>query len=540
MYCNTLIKNAWFALFFMLLTPNLLLASETQFRIKLVKDIRAGGYSSNPHKIIDVSPSPLRTKAFFLADRTGYPNGYGLWETNGTEQGTQFIADIDIPDISGNYTEFTLAGDWLFFKAGATEDDYLGSELYKTYRYDTTQPDIYLVKDIWPGSRSSWPENLTDNGTCLLFFATTEAEGRELWRSDGTTPGTFMVKESVPGSGGVGYNGSKIQSVLVNGILYYDAFVPNQSIDAHTYLGGLELWRSDGTAEGTYLVKDLTPTYEVSYGEASWSRPSHLTYFRNALFYSSAKTDIGQELFYYDPTNTTHQQHGPQIIKDICPNDGITCGSSNGSYPSDFFVAGGFLFFLADDGIHGRELWVTNGTEAGTKMVIDLVPGDGSPSITQQTVFGNKLFFVYDDGDDKHGKELWSTGGTADSTELVKDIATGLDVFDHANDSDPQYLTVVGSYMYFSAWSPDYGRELWSTDGTTEGTGLVQEMNPSPIYGGDPSSLANINGTLFFNAESRDFLPDNPYTARELWKVALIPSKKTSILSFLSAIIKKK
>ena len=522
-----------------LLMPNLLLASETQFRIKLVKDIRFGGYSSNPSKIIDVSAHHIgiTTKAYFIADQTGYPNGYGLWITDGTEFGTQFIADIDIPDLYGNYTEFTSAGDQLFFNAGATETVY-GRELYTTY-YDSSQPDIHLVKDIRLGSSSSNPENLTYIAPYLLFFAYTDDEGRELWRSDGTNPGTFMVKESVPGYYGVGYNGSKIQSVLVNGILYYDAFTPNKYVSDSIYQGGLELWRSDGTEDGTYLVKDLTPTYVTPYG-ASWSDPAHLTYFRNALFYSSKKTGIGQELFYYDPTNVIHKEYGPQIIKDICPNDGITCGPSNGSYPSDFFVAGGFLYFLADDGIHGRELWVTNGTETGTRMVIDLVPGDGSPTITQQTVFDNKLFFVYDDGDDKHGRELWSTGGTAQTTRIVKDIAPGVDLFDRANNSDPKDLTVVGYNLYFSAWSPDYGRELWTTNGTTEGTQLVQEMNPSPVYGGAPNNLANINGTLFFSADSQSFLPGTTYTGRELWIVDLIPIKKDSILSFLPAIIKKK
>ncbi len=53
---TVLIKNIYSAVFFVLLMPNLLLASETQFRIELVKDIRLGGYSSNPHKLIDASP----------------------------------------------------------------------------------------------------------------------------------------------------------------------------------------------------------------------------------------------------------------------------------------------------------------------------------------------------------------------------------------------------------------------------------------------------------------------------------------------------
>jgi ELWxxDGT repeat protein len=207
---------------------------------------------------------------------------------------------------------------------------------------------------------------------------------------------------------------------------------------------------------------------------------------------------------------------------------------------------GNFIYFFADDGIHGRELWITNGTTAGTRMVVDLNPGDGDTTMTHMTAFNNMLFFVYHDGIYKHGRELWRTDGTSAGTVMVKDIGTGLDVFDRANNADPKDLTVVvdvhvGGRLYFSAWGPEYGRGLWQTDGTTEGTRLVQEMDlrPPGSYndGGKPYALANIDGVLFFGARSQYLVPDKPYTGYELWKVMVTPKRNTSIMNYLPFIL---
>ena len=366
-----------------------------------------------------------------------------------------------------------------------------------------------------------------------MFFASSansegEQTGQELWRSDGTSAGTFMVKDIGPGiNPGVGVDGYNSSAILA-GNYYFAAKGPVQNywtgVDS-LEAAGLELWRSDGTREGTNPFIDLTPTHTVPHGY-DWSRPDNLTHFKNGIIFSAYGTDKGNELWWTDGT-----YDGTQIVKDIFPNDGsgTPCGNSSiSSFPGDFILTGDVLFFTACDGTHGRELWVTNGTESGTKMVIDLTPGADGTIITERTAFNGMLYFVYDDGDENHGNELWRTDGTAAGTMLVKDIAGGVDSFERAINSDPADLTVVNYQMYFSAWSPEYARELWVTNGTTEGTKMFEEMYPGDYWGSNPNSLAYFDSTLFFSATSENYVPGLPYTGYELWKVNYVPTNVES------------
>jgi ELWxxDGT repeat protein len=72
---------------------------------------------------------------------------------------------------------------------------------------------------------------------------------------------------------------------------------------------------------------------------------------------------------------------------------------------SEIVTAGGLIYFSADDGVHDFELWRSDGTEAGTTMVMDFHPtDDGYPSLF--TLIGDLLLFSA--GDVDHGYELWA------------------------------------------------------------------------------------------------------------------------------------
>lgn len=153
-----------------------------------------------------------------------------------------------------------------------------------------------------------------------------------------------------------------------------------------------------------------------------------------------------------------------RLLKDIAPG-------APGSEPESLVHGENGLFFTADDGLHGRELWVSSGTRgAGTFLVKDIHPGPGGSEPGELTVAGGKLFFTADDG--VHGRELWVSDGTAAGTFLVKDI--------HASPLDlgPSGLVEFNGLLYFAAEDEVNGRELWRSDGTAAGTFLVEDLYP--------------------------------------------------------------
>src|SRR5262249_23638650 len=213
----------------------------------------------------------------------------------------------------------------LFFTAN---DGINGSELWKS---NGTTAGTVLVKDIYAGADGSYPSNLTNvNGT--LFFAGAGPEGG-LWKSDRTEAGTSMLAGVIFGS----------NLTNVEGTLFFTAY---------DWTNGMELWKSDGTASGTTLVKDILPGYSGtrSYGYyPNSSYPGNLTNVNGTLFF----TALG-ELWQSDGTEA-----GTVLVQDINPGYG-------GSYPASLTNVNGTLFFAADDGIHGGELWKASpGTSLG-------------------------------------------------------------------------------------------------------------------------------------------------------------------------------
>ncbi len=127
---------------------------------------------------------------------------------------------------------------------------------------------------------------------------------------------------------------------------------------------------------------------------------------------------------------------------------------------------------MAVDGVHGWELWKSDGTAAGTTLVKDINPNDSSRP-WGLTPVGSTLFFVADDG--THGYELWRSDGTESGTTLVKNITPT----DSSDLYAPNALTAVGDTLYFNTQDGVHGRELWKSDGTEAGTIMVKDINPA-------------------------------------------------------------
>jgi len=344
----------------------------------------------------------------------------------------------------------------LFFKA---TNGTAGFEIWKS---DGTESGTVMVEDIGPGNNTApdqIPHFLTNvNGT--LFFAMNDGvHGLELWKSDGTASGTALVKDINPGSGSAFAFGSSTfidWLVNINGTLFFTA---NDGIN------GFELWKSDGTEAGTVLVQDIRP------GNAT-SSPDWLTRVGDALFFTANDGVNGSALW-----KTTAA--GTVMVKDLNVS------------PSDLISSNGLLFFQGNSG----ELWKSDGTEAGTVLVRSFVAGSAYPQ--ELTDVNGTLYFLSQESGVPLG--LYKSDGTTAGTVLVRGV------------SSANQLTAVGNRLYFRAGTPGVGDQPYISDGTSAGTvALRADLFVFGIASGIPW-FTDVNGTAFFTAS-------DGVTGAELWK----------------------
>ncbi|MDB5202367.1 MAG: hypothetical protein JWQ27_1776 [Ferruginibacter sp.] len=348
---------------------------------------------------------------------------------------------------------------------------------------------LQLVKELNtnPGGHS-YPYGFTVVGSKLFFIATNASFQVRLYVSQGTDATTELLGPSTA------TNGSISNLISYNGKLFFSC---NDGVN------GQELWTSDGTVGGTVLFKDLYPGSNGSYPEA-------FTITNNKLFFMGAAPTGERRLYASDGTTG-----GTSIIRDnyiqvfngmtnfpvmnneiyFIGDNGTGSGSglwrSNGTLGGTVVVRGDIfpgntggnyavlnnkLYFSCFDYINGSELWVTDGSNAGTHIVKNLSPdaggvfGNGAPQ--GLTVFNSKIYFSATDG--THGNELFVSDGTDPGTVLVKDIFPGTD------GSIPYNITVYNGMMYLTCWGL---QQLWKSDGTGAGTQLVKDLPQYSRFG---------------------------------------------------------
>jgi ELWxxDGT repeat protein len=405
----------------------------------------------------------------------------------------------------------------------ATEYNQYGEELWIS---DGTEAGT-MVKDIFAGKESSQPVFLKEIGNTLFFLAKDRIHGQELWKTDGTLAGTVLVRDINPGGAS-----SEVQNIFeVNGVLYFRA--------RNTEFG-LELWKSDGTETGTVLIKDIKPGPESSDLRC-------LTVVNGKLYFTAFDSVHLDELWVSDGT-----EQGTRMVKDIAP------GASGSSIVS-LYNWNGTLFFNPWDDYHkpgdpytwyghGKELWKSDGTEAGTVMVKDGSAGEASTQINYITNSPGMLwYFAHNDAS---GTELWSSDGTASGTHMVKDMSPGSwdtefkgqwapvqgklvfvardydtsatphsksgldlwisdgtsagtvckDIAAGTKDSGISFRCLENDKLFLVADDYLHGSELWVSDGTLNGTFMLADINPGEL-GSNVKILANTNGIVYFTAE---------------------------------------
>jgi ELWxxDGT repeat protein len=290
--------------------------------------------------------TPFGNRILFTASSTTAGTST-LWTTDGTQAGTAVLSVFDSASLAGAKV---FQGELYFGAEGAG----LGTEIWKTDGIHGTT----LVKDLAPGSASSYARGFNVVGNQLLFAATDQANfnGLSLWKTDGTTDGTQSIKPDIqPFAFGQ-------EVVNLNGSQY---FVAGQAAT------GLELWKSDGTTAGTVLIKDILPgpstkslinpdlTFFVPYA------PSNLTLANDRIFFTMNDGGVnGEELWQTDGTTA-----GTMMVADLYPGLGRPNFSTKGvpgdvkfipegnsSAPRDLVFVDNILYFTADDG-NGRKLY---------------------------------------------------------------------------------------------------------------------------------------------------------------------------------------
>lgn len=402
---------------------------------QMIKDINTGTDNSSPRDLF-----VFNNNVYFFAKTNTH--GVELWKSDGTSGGTAEVKDINpgsANSYSANYTGFFANNNILYFDA---TDGTSGVEIWKT---DGTSANTVMLKDINTGAAASNAENFTALGTEVLFSATDVTNGTELWKTDGTTAGTVLVQNiasgansSSPGqfvvfqnkiffaaSSGSGIftqgglystDGNSVTLVKSFGIggsatlLSLSVILNNKLVFSALTIGiggtGLQVWASDGTTAGTTAITNLNTSSLEGAGaiilpdifSTGINGDYHTHSFNNKIFFIADDGTHGAELWITDGT-----QAGTNIVKDINPGADSSLGFNTGEFAASWFYTATTFYFTADDGTHGNELWQTDGTGANTSLVEDLNTGSGNSDPFMFMVLSNHIYLTADNGDNANG-----------------------------------------------------------------------------------------------------------------------------------------
>ncbi len=225
-------------------------------------------------------------------------------------------------------------------------------------------------------------------------------------------------------------------------------------------------------------VKDINPGTADAYTDAFSDPSMPIIVWQGRAFFAASNGANGRELWVSDGTEA-----GTVQLKDINPG-------ALGSNPSAFFVYKNRLYFAATNASNSRELWVSDGTEAGTVLFRDIRPGAGSSSPLYFCLMGDLLYFS---AAGPNGSELWRTDGTAQGTLEVVDLPSS------SSGSGPSFIVAIGNRLFFEAENVDNGNEVFVSDGTTAGTKVLKDITGNS-RSSFPENLRVANGKLYFNA----------------------------------------
>ncbi|MCR5862371.1 T9SS type A sorting domain-containing protein [Flavobacterium sp. J372] len=393
-----------------------------------------------------------------------------LWKTDGTVAGTTVVKNYQ-SDTYRRLEYLTTGPGYLLFRI------YDGStSTYRPYISLGTEATTGLLSDVNVATDTSSPFKFCTAGNVVLFLGTTTKNGRELWSTDGTSDGTKMVADINRSRHGLHPYGDIYSSVLGNEIvtIRFTDGTSNKPIITQN-------------ASNDFILLDNASTSAANVYYDEYYSPKKIFYnVGNKIVYKGiAYNSTGMELYATDGTPS-----GTSLIKDIAPGAAHSLGEDNNL----FMEYNGILYFNANDQVHGKELWRTDGTPDGTYMVKDIRVGSQSgvmrqneySSMKQYAVYNNMLYFIANDGT---GDAIWRTDGTANGTIMVMPV-TSSTIIMGATTTKMFFISKVGQYSQ----GPD---TIWSTDGTQAGTTLLKTylINVNKF---DISAV--MNDEIYYNA----------------------------------------
>lgn len=370
---------------------------------------------------------------------------------DGTAAGTRLLKNIADETVTDDSTpaDFVELNGVLYFVA---DDGVTGREVWRS---DGTSSGTRLFADVLSGAEGSRPEGLFVAGD-RLYFSTNAIPG--LWTTDGTAPPVKIAETSLPPRATFPGAPPPFRCPLpkppvLNGYAYFSA---------HDDAGGWELWRTDGTTQGTARVIDLWPG-------TRGSSACRLVKLNDQLFF-----------FAYDEQNKWS----------LWKSDGTASGTvaiadAQGAEGGAPIVFNGAVYFAtrAVTGAVAR-LWKSNAL-VGDAVVVYEAPA--TTSISEAFVTNNRLLFSIYPTSGGATQELWSTDGTTAGTSLLADSVVTTD----------GAMLNVGSQLFFTRTQSDTGAEPWRTDGTVAGTRIINDL-VAGVTDSAPIWFANFRGTGIF------------------------------------------
>ncbi len=297
----------------------------------------------------------LKDRLYALATVPEAEVGVALYSSNGSDEGTEFLKTIytSVGTVSGSFLFYNLRDEVLIFEVSSNG---LENGLWRT---DGTAAGTFMLQ----GGDFSKFKVVDDN---LYYLKRESATKRSFWKTDGTVNGITRISPDQA-------QFSVIDHIDLNGSIYFITEI----------LGLVTMVKSDGTIDG---IEDIeSPIF-------NWV--SDMVTLGDQVIISAETDDEGYELWVYDSVDNEWRQ--------LVINPGI--GNSN-------FVIEGTVFedkfyFTANDGVHGDELWVTDGTPENTEMIMDLWPGENGSEPGPYTIYKDFIYFGAD-ANDASGSELY-------------------------------------------------------------------------------------------------------------------------------------